>query len=163
LRRMRLAREPTAKVVRAPMRTYQVQAIRGMAITVGCVQPSAAVGVFKNPENKMRPGNCQRVRLSANPVTMPMIAPHWVAREGAEEEDAQQASVRHRSNRQADLDDVALAAGADRVDGDGEEDEGPEDGGGAGDNHALSIVGGGTPAHVEVDDGGGGERVERGG
>ena len=58
---------------------------------------------------------------------------------------------------------MAFAAGVDAVDGDGEEDERPHDGGGAGDHHAFAVVGVGSPVHVEVYDGGGGERVERGG
>ena len=65
---------------------------------------------------------------------------------------------------ETDLDDVSLAASVDRVDGDCEQDECPEDGRRAGDDHALlGAVGGGAKAHVEVDDGGGGQRVERGG
>ncbi len=86
-----------------------------------------------------------------------------VACEGSEEEDAEQSAVGDGGDGEADLDDVAFAADLDAVDRDGKEDERPDDGGGAGDHHAFALVGVGSPVHIEVYDGGGGERVERGG
>ena len=64
-----------------------------------------------------------------------------VAGEGAEEEDSEEAAVGDGGDGEAGLDDVAFASGVDAVDGDGEEDEGPEDGGAAGDEHAFAVVG----------------------
>ena len=54
-------------------------------------------------------------RLRAKPVIMPMIAPalRGVARERAEQEDAEQAAVGDGGDGEADLDDVAFAAGVD--------------------------------------------------
>ena len=98
-----------------------------------------------------------------------------------EEEDAQQTAISYRGDAEAGLYDVALASVLDGVDGDGEEDEGPEDGGEAGDEGIAAAVRGslrwfdpmsqsrdmGHPlllpraeGNVEVDDRGGGERVE---
>ena len=50
------------------------------------------------------------------------------AGEGAEQKDPEQATIGYGGDGKTDLDDVALAAGADGVDRDGEEDEGPENG-----------------------------------
>ena len=85
------------------------------------------------------------------------------AREGAEQEDAEQAPIGNRRDGETDLDDVAFAADGERVDRDGEENESPKDGGGLADDGALAVVGAGAEVHVEVDDRGGRKAVERGG
>jgi len=63
LRKARLASEPTAKVTTAPMSTYQVHAIFGTV----------------TPATRTVAGCSHNAMLTANPVTMPTIAPHWVA------------------------------------------------------------------------------------
>ena len=51
-----------------------------------------------------------------------------VAGEGSEKEDSEEAAVGDGGDGEAGFDDVALASGVDAVDGDPEEDDGPEDG-----------------------------------
>ncbi len=84
-------------------------------------------------------------------------------REGAEQEDAEQAAIGDGGDREADFDHVSLAAYAHGVHGDSEEYDGPEGSGGFGEQHALAACGVGAGAHVEVDDGGGGQGVQGGG
>ncbi len=59
--------------------------------------------------------------------------------EGSEEEDAEEAAVGYGGDGEAGFDDMAFASGVDAVDGDGEEDEGPEDGGCPADEDAFAI------------------------
>ena len=94
------------------MRTYQVQAMCGIVMGPRCT------GKCSLPEPEVKDEAADHADDGAGLG--------GVARERAEEEDAEQAAVGDGRDGEADLDDVAFAAGVDGVDGDGEEDQRPE-------------------------------------
>ncbi len=63
-----------------------------------------------------------------------------VAGERAEQEDAQQAAIGDRGNAQPGFDDVAFASVLHGVNRDGEEDHGPKDRGGSGEQSGVAVL-----------------------